>query len=75
MILKIQDPIGTPARVPAHPQQPTATDPSRKLRNLRWLEKPARLRFWGYVFVNVNQNKNKYWDGDAVFRWCYNVIK
>ena len=29
-----QDPIGTPARAPA--QQPTATDPSRKLRNLRW---------------------------------------
>lgn len=28
-----QDPIGTPARAPA--QQPTATDPSRKLRNLR----------------------------------------
>merc|ERR1712012_1337081 len=28
-----QDPIGTPAR--GAPQQPTATDPSRKLRNLR----------------------------------------
>merc|ERR1712210_48619 len=31
--LSCQDPIGTPARAPA--QQPTATDPSRKLRNLR----------------------------------------
>ena len=28
------------------------------------LDKPARLRF--SVFVNVNQNNYKYWDGDAV---------
>jgi len=31
--IRQQDPIGTPAR--GAPQQPTATDPSRKLRNLR----------------------------------------
>ena len=29
------------------------------------LDKPARLRFW--VFVKLNQNKYKYWDGNAVY--------
>ena len=31
------------------------------------LDKPARLRF--SVFVKLNQNNYKYWDGNAVYVW------